>query len=44
MNQILTHRLFRDDIADGILELVEKQPGITTRVSFFGLSFSKLQS
>jgi predicted transcriptional regulator len=30
MNEILTHRLFRDDIADGILELVETQPGITT--------------
>ena len=30
MNETLTHRLFRDDIADGILELVEKKPGITT--------------
>ena len=30
MNEILTHRLFRDDIADGILELVEQNPGITT--------------
>jgi len=30
MNEILTHRLFRDDIADGILELVGQNPGITT--------------
>ena len=30
MNEILTHRLFRDDIADGILVLVEQNPGITT--------------
>jgi predicted transcriptional regulator len=30
MNEILTHRLFYDDIADGIVELVEQNPGITT--------------
>jgi predicted transcriptional regulator len=30
MNELLKHRLFCDDVAEGILEIVEKHPGVTT--------------